>query len=82
MDKAIAGYPVQIIKQGRLFIAYSHKLDVATTGKSEEEAVGKFETLVRVFVKGSTKQSGLDHALTQLGWTRKGKRWTPPVTAA
>ena len=82
MYKSIAGFPVQIITHGRFFIAYSHKLDLSTTGKSEEEAVGHFGAIVKISEKGATKKTGLDSALTGLGWTRKQKRWAPPVTAA
>jgi hypothetical protein len=81
MPDTIAGFPVQIIKQGRLFIAYSHKLDLSTTGKSEKEATDHFGTIVKIFEKDATKKNGLDNALTDLGWTRKQKRWAPPVTA-
>lgn len=81
MNKTIAGFPAQIIKQGRLFIAYSHKLDLSTTGKSEQEAIDHFATIVKIFEKPATKKHGLDNALTDLGWTRKQKRWAPPITA-
>ncbi|MBI1755258.1 hypothetical protein HYR65_03160 [Candidatus Azambacteria bacterium] len=82
MQYAIADLPVQIIKQGRLYIAYSHKLDISTTGKSEKQAVDNFGDLVHVFIKDMLKNGAPKQALVDLGWTQRAKRWQPPVTKA
>jgi hypothetical protein len=58
MDYALAGLPVQIIRQGGLFIAYSHKLDIATTGKSEKQAVDRFGSLIEIFLVEVVKKNG------------------------
>lgn len=81
MDYAIVQLPVQILKQGRLYIAYSHELDISTTGKSEKQAVDQFGNIINIFLKEAIQRGGLDRALTDLGWTRKTKRWSPPAVA-
>ena len=84
MSSASTDFRIQIIKQGRLFIAYSHTLDLATTGKSEAQAVTRFEDLVQIFlrqvIKNESERVGaLGPALVHLGWTKREKRWSPPA---
>ena len=78
MNLPIADLPVQIIKQGRLFIAYSHALDISTSGKSEKEAVERFGDILQIFIRELIQKGSLDHSLVALGWTRRNKRWAPP----
>jgi|GEM_PF-1381938 len=83
MDYALAGLPVQIIKQGGLYIAYSHKLDISTTGKSEKQAVDRFGNLIEIFLTEIVKKNGsFDNRLLELGWTQRQKRWYPPLSKA
>ena len=83
MKKIPTDFKLQIIKQGNLVIVYSHVLDICTTGKSEEQARGNFDTLVSIFLKdaeGDIDKAGLLHqSLTNRGWTNRAKRWVPPV---
>jgi hypothetical protein len=77
-------FRLQLIKQGGHFIVYSHRFDIATTGKSEAQAMGNFTDLASIFTEdvikteakypGTYKQSLLDR-----GWTNRAKRWNPPV---
>ncbi|MCL9972238.1 MAG: hypothetical protein NBV63_02425 [Candidatus Pacebacteria bacterium] len=73
---------VQILRQGGLFVAYSHALDIATTGKSETDARAKFQTVVDLCTKGGVPKSGICNKLMSLGWTQKSKRWSPPEPKA
>lgn len=79
MDFALPQIQLQILKQGRLFIAYSHTFDIATTGKSEKLAVKKFGDLMHVFMKEVVSRGILAQSLTEKGWTHRAKRWEPPA---
>ena len=82
MSTSLTWFKVQVIKQGGLYIAYSHTLDIATTGKSEAQALDIFTTIAEIFNRvASTKQKDfglLDAELIKLGWKQKNKRWFPP----
>jgi|SRR3989338_10640175 len=82
MASTINDLRIQVIKQGALYIAYSHLLDISTTGKSEKQAVDRFGTLVHIFIQEIIKKGMPDNALSELGWTQRAKRWEPPVIKA
>ncbi|MBV9349418.1 MAG: hypothetical protein JO026_01575 [Patescibacteria group bacterium] len=80
MDLSLSKFRLQVIKQGRLFIAYSHKLDMATTGKSEDQAIENFADLAKIVEKDAPGSDGSSNrSLTDLGWTNRAKRWFPPL---
>lgn len=83
VDFSSADFKIQIVRQGSLYIAYSHVLDISTTGKSKEQAVLNMSGLVQVFVREvvriETERPGaLHHKLIEQGWTKRLQRWTPP----
>ena len=83
MDFSFADFKIQVVRQGSLYIAYSHVLDVSTTGKSKEQAMSNMSGLVHVFVREviriETERPGaLHHKLLEQGWTKRLQRWTPP----
>lgn len=85
MDYSLAGFKLQVIQQGRLFIAYSHTLDISTTGKTEAEAVERFGSMIHIFMKEVIKYEAktpgvFTSALTALGWTKRSSRWSPPTS--
>ncbi len=84
-NTALVDFKVQVIKQGGLFIAYSHALDISTTGKSEKQAMDTFSSLVKIFVRETIRTEaerpgGVNQILRDLGWTQKAKRWSPPAS--
>jgi len=79
---SIADLKLQVIKQGTIYIAYSHLLDISTTGKSEKQAIDRFGTLVHISIQEMIKKGVPDDVLSQLGWTQRQKRWEPPVIKA
>ncbi len=70
---------VQLLRQGGLYIAYSPFLDIATTGKSEDEARGRFQVVLEICRVDKVSTNDICNRLTELGWTQRHKRWTPPV---
>lgn len=69
---------VQLIRQGGLFILYSHGLDISTTGKTEAEARDRFQTILDECTKAGVTKSGIYGTMFSLGWTQRLQRWSPP----
>jgi predicted RNase H-like HicB family nuclease len=70
--------PVNIIKQGKAFVAYCPVLDISTAGKSVKEAQLKFSELANIFLEELTQKGTLSEVLTELGWKKVQKSWNPP----
>ncbi len=70
--------PVNIIKQGKSFVAYSPALDISTVGKSIKDAQIKFSELSSLFFEELIKKGTLSEVLTELGWKKVQKSWNPP----
>lgn len=71
--------PVTIFKEGKAFIAYSPVLDLSTSAKSFGVVKRRFEEAVQIFFEELVGQETLDDVLTNLGWSRIDKNWTPPL---
>jgi len=69
---------VLVTKQGKRFVAYTPALDIATSGKSEKDVKVKFEELVNLFLEEITAEGTVDDVLSELGWKKEQKKWTPP----
>ena len=70
--------PVLITKQNRRFVAYTSALDISTTGKSEKEAKKRFVELANIFLEEIFTAGTASDVLTELGWSKVQKKWTPP----
>ena len=70
--------PVFITKQGRRFVAYTPALDISTSGTSEKDAKKKFGELVSLFLEEILEAGTVDDVLSELGWRKQEKKWTPP----
>ncbi len=70
--------PVLITKQGRRFVAYTPALDISTSGKSEKDVKSKFEKLANIFLEEVIEAGTAKDILSELGWTKVEKKWTPP----
>lgn len=72
--------PVQIIKEGKVFVAYCPVLDIATQGDTYEEAQEMFNELVRVFIDDLIERGTFEKVLLDLGWKKSshGRRWELP----
>jgi hypothetical protein len=80
VDKKLAfNLPVLITKQGKRFVAYTHALDISTSGKSEKDAKAKFVELTNLFLEEIAEAGTINDVLAELGWKKTGqKQWTPP----
>lgn len=74
--------PVSFLKEGKYFVAYSHALDLSTSGKSFDEVKRRFDEVVQIFFEELFEKGTIEETLSDLGWQRVQKDWTPPVVIA
>ena len=77
-DKLSFDLPVLISKQNKRFVAYTPALDISTSGKSEKEAKSRFVELANVFLEEIIVAKTADDVLSELGWKKVQKKWSPP----
>ena len=70
--------PVLITKQNKRFVAYTPALDISTSGKSEKEVRNRFTELAHIFLEEIAEAGTADEILSELGWKKIQKKWTPP----
>ena len=70
--------PVVITKQNKRFVAYTPALDISTSGKSEKEVRVRFVELANIFLEEIIEAKTIDSVLSELGWEKIQKKWTPP----
>ena len=69
---------VQIIKQGKRFVAYSPALDFSTSGRSVKEVQKRFDEGVKIFFEEIVEAGTVDSVLKDLGWQKENRQWQPP----
>ena len=79
MKKITFSLPVNIIKEGKSFVAHTPALDISTVGDTLDEARARFEEAVNIFFEETIKEGTLDDALAELGWEKRKKQYYPPV---
>lgn len=77
-NKLSFNLPVMITKQGKRFVAYTPALDISTSGKSEKDVKARFAELANLFLEEILEAKTADDVLSELGWTKVQKNWTPP----
>ena len=70
---------VNVRKQGSRYVAYAPALDISTSGKSDKEVRVRFAELVNIFFEELHSAGTIDEVLSELGWRKVRKQWTPPV---
>lgn len=74
--------PVSVLKEGKIFVAYSPALDLSTSGRTFEEAKAHFEEAVNLFFEEIIEKGTLEDVLLDLGWQRSDDSFIPPVAVA
>lgn len=74
--------PISIFREGKYFIAYTPALDLSTSAESFEEVKQRFSEVVKIFFDEVSRKGTLDKVLSELGWRRIQKHWTPPTLIA
>jgi hypothetical protein len=73
--------PVTFISEGDQIVAYTPALDIATSGKDENEAKERFGELVRMFFADLIENNTVDAVLSELGWQKVEQQWQPPLVS-
>lgn len=72
--------PLQIFREGDVFVAHSPAFDLATQGSTLEQAKRRFAEAAEIFVEECTERGTLRDVLLDLGWKESRERtWQPPV---
>lgn len=71
----------KIWKEGRHYIAYNPEFEVASQGKTLEEAEKMLKEAVGLFIKTAKKIGNLNRILTETGFVKKEKRWFAPAVS-
>lgn len=77
-NKLSFNLPVLITKQNKRFVAYTPALDISTSGKSEKDVKARFIELASLFLEEIIEAKTADDVLSELGWKKVQKGWTPP----
>jgi len=78
MNQVQVSLPVQIIKQGDKFIAFTPALDLSTSGDTIEQAQGRFAEVVNIFIEELIEAGTLENVLQELGWQKFDHKLQPP----
>lgn len=68
-------------KEGKHYVAYNPELEVASQGKTLEEAEEMLKKAVSLFIKTAKKIGTLSHILEETGFVRKEKKWFAPAVS-
>ena len=71
--------PVSFYKEGEMYIAYSHVLDLSTCGETFKEAQKNFKEALQIFLEECIAMGTLDEVLESCGWQKIDHDWQPPV---
>lgn len=69
----------KIWKENKYYIAYNPELDVASQGKTPEDAQLKLKDAVALFMETAKNMGTLNTILREAGFVKKEKRWVSPI---
>ena len=68
----------KIWKEDKYYIAYNPELDVASQGRTFEEAQLMLKNAVSLFIETAKDMGTLNSILKEAGFVKKEKRWVSP----
>ena len=72
-----------VFREGKIYVAYSPKLDVSSCGSTVEEAKVNLKMAVRLFIEEAEKLGTLQEILEEAGYESKDTGfWTAPRVVA
>lgn len=71
----------KIWKEGKHYVSYNPELEVASQGKTPEEAEKMLKEAVGLFIKTAKKIGTLNQVLAETGFVKKEKRWFSPAVS-
>lgn len=69
----------KIWKEGKHYLAYNPELDVASQGKTPENAQEMLKDAISLFIETAKDMGTLNSILSEAGFVKKEKRWISPV---
>jgi predicted RNase H-like HicB family nuclease len=69
----------KVWKEDKYYIAYNPELDVASQGKTIEEAQAMLKDALSLFIETAKDMGTLNIILREAGFVKKEKRWTSPL---
>lgn len=69
----------KIWKEGKHYLAYNPELDVASQGKTPENAQEMLKDAISLFIETAKDMGTLNSILAEAGFVKKEKRWVSPV---
>lgn len=69
----------KIWKEGKHYIAYNPELDVASQGKTSEEAQSMLKEALSLFIETAKDMGTLNIILSEAGFVKKEKSWVSPA---
>ncbi len=70
--------PINIIKQGKSYVAFCPVLDLSTAGKSSKDAKHKIIEAINIFLEEIVEAGTVNEILPELGWKKVQHNWNPP----
>ena len=69
----------KIWKEGKHYVAYNPELEVASQGKTLEEAKKMLKEAIGLFIETAKKFGTLNQVLRENGFVKKEKKWLAPT---
>jgi len=81
MKKMVKKLDIQfdILREGKVYIAYSPALDLATHAKTLTKVKERFVEATDLFLESIVENGKLEETLTNLGWVIRGDSYVPPT---
>lgn len=69
----------KIWKEGKSYIAFNPELEVASQGKTREQAEKNLREAVKLFLDTARKKGGLEQILRESGFVKEKRIWQSPL---
>ncbi|MBI2099749.1 MAG: type II toxin-antitoxin system HicB family antitoxin [Candidatus Vogelbacteria bacterium] len=72
-------FTVQIFKEGKTYVAHNPELDVASCGKTIDQAKVNLREALLGFLESAKKLGTLEEILEEAGYIHKNNQWIEPA---
>lgn len=73
--------PLEIIKEGNVFVAYTPALDLSSYGETYKEAIDNFREALFIFIEELVEAGTIEEVFEECGWEKietPKPHWIPP----
>ncbi|OHA89116.1 MAG: hypothetical protein A3C70_02250 [Candidatus Zambryskibacteria bacterium RIFCSPHIGHO2_02_FULL_43_14] len=71
-------FTTQVFREGKQYVSFNPELEVASCGKTPQEAKEKLREAIAGFITVALKRGTLDSILEQAGFVKKKNSWHDP----